>query len=178
MFRRLSLSGLVMVVMLGSQLLSEGRAAAQQPTADQIKAALTPKPVTRSLVTRQIAVEDKAPSINLRVSFGYDSAEILPEAVTLLDALVTALKDPRFATTKFEIGGYTDAKGSDDYNMALSARRADAVRHYLIEKGQLPAELLSAVGYGKTKLADPDHPEDGVNRRVEIVNLSAVSASK
>jgi outer membrane protein OmpA-like peptidoglycan-associated protein len=154
-----------------------GPALAQQPSADEIKAALTPKPLTRSL-SRQNVTEAKPPSINLRVTFAYESAVILPEAESLLGNLASALKDPRFATTQFEIGGHTDARGSDEYNLALSARRAEAVRSYLIDRARIAASQLSAVGYGKSRLADPDHPEDAVNRRVEVVNLSAASAAK
>jgi len=172
MDHRSSLLAAILAVALAGPALAQ-----QQPSADEIRAALTPKPLTRSL-TRQIVTEEKPPSINLRVNFAYDSAEILPDAEILLENLASALKDPRFASTRFEIGGHTDARGGDEYNLVLSSRRAEAVRSYLVARGQIRPAQLSAVGYGKSRPADPAHPEDGVNRRVEVVNLSAASAAK
>ena len=71
------------------------------------------------------------------------------------------------------IEGHTDAKGGDGYNQNLSELRARAVQRYLIEHFGIAESRLMARGFGKTRLLDPAHPEDGVNRRVQVVNLSA-----
>ncbi len=64
-------------------------------------------------------------------------------------------------------------------NPGLSERRAEAVKHYLIEKFQLPAANLSTVGYGKRTLRNKDNPFAAESRRVQIVNLaSAVEAER
>lgn len=69
-----------------------------------------------------------------------------------------------------EIGGHTDSRGSDDYNLNLSQSRADAVRQYLIERG-VPAEGLTAVGYGETRPLDPAMTLEAYekNRRTEFI---------
>ena len=85
----------------------------------------------------------------------------------------TALRDPRLAAFSFLIAGHTDAKGGVEFNQKLSERRADAVRSYLIAQFGIAAERLSAKGYGKSQLLDPANPEDGVNRRVQIINITA-----
>ena len=69
--------------------------------------------------------------------------------------------------------GHTDATGSDPYNQALSERRADAVRDYLVEQHHIEPQRLVAVGKGKKDLLDPANPEAAVNRRVRVINGGA-----
>lgn len=68
-----------------------------------------------------------------------------------------------------EVGGHTDSRGSDDYNLTLSQSRANAVRQYLIERG-VPAAGLTAVGYGETRPLDPAMTLEAYekNRRTEF----------
>ena len=112
-------------------------------------------------------------AVNLYVNFAYKSAELTSDARITLDRLGYALIDDRLKGFAFMIEGHTDAKGSADYNMKLSKERADAVRQYLISQFAVDDKRLQARGFGKTHLLDPSRPEDGVNRRVQIVNLTA-----
>jgi len=93
-----------------------------------------------------------------------------------LDGLGSALSDPRLAGFSFLIAGHTDAKGGDEFNQKLSERRAEAVRDYIVAKFKFAPERLATRGYGKTQLLDPSRPEDGVNRRVQVINVSSGSA--
>lgn len=135
------------------------------------------KPLTRSL-TRGITssggvTEQGPPSVNLYVNFAYDSADLTSDARITLDRLGAALRDPRLEGFAFMIAGHTDAKGGADYNQKLSQRRAEAVKRYLISQYGLAPERLSSAGYGKSQLLDPTRPEDGVNRRVQVINITA-----
>jgi len=76
------------------------------------------------------------------------------------------------------VAGYTDAIGSEAFNQDLSERRADTIKAYLVEKYGLAGSDLVTVGYGKTRLKNPDNPTDAVNRRVQVVNMDAKTASK
>jgi outer membrane protein OmpA-like peptidoglycan-associated protein len=118
---------------------------------------------------------DQPLSVNIYVNFAYNSADLTSDARITLDGLGTALRDPRLAAFSFIIAGHTDAKGGADFNQKLSERRAAAVRSYLIVQFSIPAERLSAKGYGESQLLDPDHPEDGVNRRVQVINADSGS---
>jgi OOP family OmpA-OmpF porin len=74
-------------------------------------------------------------------------------------------------TAKVEIGGHTDSRGSDEYNMRLSEARANAVRDYFITKNCISADRITARGYGKTMpVVFPEKSEADyqLNRRVEI----------
>ena len=74
---------------------------------------------------------------------------------------------------RIEIGGHTDSKGSDSYNLRLSENRAKAVYDYLILKG-ISEKRLQYKGYGKNKPIDTNDTEEGRanNRRVEFQILS------
>lgn len=101
------------------------------------------------------------------VHFEFGKAQLAEQSFAELDKTVAFFRDN--PTAVFEIGGHTDANGPDDYNLALSQARAQAVADYLIEHG-VTREQLKARGYGETKPLNPDHSAeaDAMNRRVEI----------
>lgn len=78
---------------------------------------------------------------------------------------------------RWEIAGFTDNAGAKNNNQALSARRAEAVRHYLILRG-VPAGRLSARGYGEdSPIADNETTEGrSINRRIELRQWSEGNA--
>jgi outer membrane protein OmpA-like peptidoglycan-associated protein len=157
---------------------------AQEPTKDPSKedivCAFTTncgKPHTRALqrgvsVSGAVAPEQPPGSIDLYVNFAYNSADLTADARITLDRLGAALKDQRLQGYSFMIAGHTDAKGSADYNQKLSERRAESVRRYLIGQYGVQTEHLTAKGFGKQQLLDPQRPEDGVNRRVQVVDVT------
>ena len=89
-------------------------------------------------------------------------------ATAALDNLGHALTDPSLKDASFQIAGHTDAVGSDEANMALSTRRAAAVKDYIVAKYGIDQSRLKTIGYGKTQLLDPSNPTSGVNRRVQV----------
>lgn len=111
-------------------------------------------------------------TLDAGVLFDFDKFDIRPDAATTLESLIKALNDADVPSA--EIGGHTDAVGSDDANQTLSEERANAVVQALL-KGGVSAEL-SAVGYGESKPVAPNETADGtdnaagrqLNRRVEI----------
>jgi OOP family OmpA-OmpF porin len=117
------------------------------------------------------AAAPPAASVNLSVTFGFGSADLTPQGMKMLDTLGQALKNPALADAKFQVTGHTDAVGSDDYNMKLSERRAEAARNYLVEHAGIPAARLTAEGYGRTRLYDPANPTAASNRRVEVIRM-------
>ncbi|MGO1001233.1 OmpA family protein [Lysobacter sp. CA196] len=114
-------------------------------------------------------------TLNDRVLFDFDKSDIRADAAKVLDTLAGALKEIESdgLQSGLEIGGHTDAKGSDDYNQSLSARRADAVVEALQHRGA--ADDASAKGYGESlpvapnEIGGQDNPGGRqLNRRVEI----------
>lgn len=101
------------------------------------------------------------------INFDYDKADIKPRYHDRLNTAVRILqKNP---TMKIEIQGHTDSKGSDAYNQALSERRADSVKNYIVSAG-VDSARVSMRGLGEKKpIASNDTPEGRAqNRRIEI----------
>jgi len=102
------------------------------------------------------------------VLFDTGQSTLKPGADLALDRLATFMQSNPHARVMIE--GHTDSRGSDQYNDALSERRADAVAGALMHRG-VSADRVSAVGRGKAyPVATNDTPEGRQqNRRVEIV---------
>ncbi|NZA28384.1 OmpA family protein [Luteimonas sp. SJ-92] len=106
--------------------------------------------------------------------FDFDRAEIRPQAEPGLRQLAQLLAQTEGIA---QVGGHTDAKGDDEYNLALSQRRADAVVAWLVGEGAVPASRLQARGFGEAQPVAPNTTADGAddpagrarNRRVEVV---------
>jgi len=112
-------------------------------------------------------------SIDLEITFDYNSAVISRKALSQVEQLGKALSDPSMKGSVFLVGGHTDAKGGDDYNQSLSEKRADAIKRFLSERFGIAAENLVTVGYGKTQLKNTADPTAEENRRVQVVNMEA-----
>lgn len=101
------------------------------------------------------------------VNFAFDSSELTPTAKANLDKLSEVLiNNP---DTNINIYGHTDSKGSDQYNLALSDRRAASVKNYLVAKG-IAASRLYAMGMGEKEPVATNDTDAGraQNRRVEF----------
>lgn len=100
------------------------------------------------------------------VNFEFDSDRLTASAQEVLRPIAGLLQGG-LAAIRVEIAGHTDAVGTDDYNQALSARRAYAVKQFLISQG-VSASRLIATGYGSSRpVASNDTAEDRArNRRV------------
>jgi OmpA-OmpF porin, OOP family len=103
--------------------------------------------------------------IDLVVTFDLDSDQLTPDARRNLDEFVKALVDPRLSNFRFEVGGHTDARGSEAHNQDLSRKRAGAVVAYLQGKG-VSVSRLAARAYGESRPRAADR-FDPANRRVE-----------
>ncbi len=91
-------------------------------------------------ITKPVVVEN--------IFFDFDKATLRPESKTSLDELAQVLRDNPNVT--IEMASHTDRKGSEQYNIDLSGRRARSVIDYLISVGIAPDRLQSQ-GYGKSR---------------------------
>ncbi|QWF18186.1 OmpA family protein [Lysobacter capsici] len=110
-------------------------------------------------------------TLNDKVLFDFDKSDIRPDAAQVLDTLAEALA--KIEAKGMQIRGHTDAKGSDDYNLSLSDRRAQSVVAALRQRGA--AKDADARGFGESQPVAPnevdgrDNPSGRqLNRRVEI----------
>jgi peptidoglycan-associated lipoprotein len=101
-------------------------------------------------------VQDFVVNVGDRVYFDYDQSEIRPDARPILRAQADWLA--RYPQVLVRIEGNCDERGTREYNFALGARRADAVREFLIVHGD-NADRITTVSYGKERPIDPGHDE-------------------
>jgi outer membrane protein OmpA-like peptidoglycan-associated protein len=108
-------------------------------------------------------------SVTLKSDFLFDvnSSVVKPGAYSEIDRLARVLN--QYPATRIRVEGYTDNTGSEEYNLRLSQRRAEAVRQLLISKGISP-DRITALGYGESKPRASNATPYGrqLNRRVEI----------
>lgn len=106
-------------------------------------------------------------TMSSEVSFDFNSASIKPTFYSSLDKIAEVMN--RYPQTQILVVGHTDSVGSEQYNLELSLRRANAVADYLIGHG-VSAARMGTEGHGEMEpLASNDTPEGRArNRRVEI----------
>lgn len=140
-------------------------AAAPEPAPAPLAAEPAPAPAPLA------AVAEPAPVMTLvleGVNFDFDKAVIRPQDYAKLDQDVEALK--AWGDVEVEVAGHTCSIGTEEYNLGLSQRRAEAVRNYLVSKG-VSADRLTARGYGESRPVASNATREGraQNRRVELV---------
>ena len=105
-----------------------------------------------------------------RVYFGYDQFTLTPEARSLLSSQANWLNT--YVNVNAIIEGHADERGTREYNLALAARRAEAVKSYLVSQGVAPSRLTT-VSYGKERPIDARSNEEGWARnRNGFTNLT------
>jgi len=126
--------------------------------------AVPAKPAAPSIVPGSQA--DFVANVGDRVFFGFDKSDLTAESKAQLDKWVAFLA--KYPADKLSVSGHADERGTEEYNQALGAKRADAVKGYLLAKGVVAARL-STISYGKTKPAVPGSNDDAwaKNRRAE-----------
>jgi len=89
-----------------------------------------------------------APGVPDRVLFDTDRSQLTPDARATLDLQAGWLRQTQRVAV--EIAGNTDERGTEEYNLALGQRRANAARDYLVSKG-IQGSRISTISYGKDR---------------------------
>ena len=112
---------------------------AKSPTADGFVADASAVPGS---------AQDFAQNVGDRVFFESDSSDLTPKAQATLDRQVAWLQ--RYDRGPFTIEGNADERGTREYNFALGAQRAEAVKQYLVAKG-IASSRIKTISYGKER---------------------------
>ncbi|WP_240737392.1 OmpA family protein [Hymenobacter metallicola] len=114
------------------------------------------------------SIDYRLPLIFKNIEFDQDKANIRPAMHPILDRIALFMVD--HPTFRLSIKGHTDSKGDPDFNESLSKDRAEAIRHYIEQKGKLKPNRIESMGYGSTQpLKEEITEEDArINRRVEF----------
>lgn len=127
--------------------------------------------VTEDIVMKSVESISNTPVVLNNIYFDFDRFELKESSFTELGRVVKFLNDN--PGVKIEISAHTDDKGSDEYNLALSQKRAESVVSYLVQQGIEPQRLI-AKGYGESQPVGDNSTEEGAakNRRVEMKVLN------
>ncbi|WP_438851483.1 peptidoglycan-associated lipoprotein Pal [Brevundimonas nasdae] len=155
-------SRLITVAMVGCAVAAMAACTRKPPVDTGIPGPATPVPTQPSYPTAPTgpiqggnvgsavpgSEQDFVVNIGDRIYFDLDSIEVRPEARPRLDAQAQWLQ--RYPAVTIRIEGNADERGTREYNLALGARRAEAVRTYLIGRG-IPANRITTISYGKER---------------------------
>ncbi len=114
----------------------------------------------------------EAPKVGALILFDYNSATIKEGSKPLLHTYGKVLQG-ELAEVVLVIAGHTDSKGSDQYNLALSQRRAEAVKQFLMAEYHIAEHRLLTKPYGESKPFATNESDEGraKNRRVEFIRI-------
>ena len=117
-------------------------------------------------VTRSMRPESRA--LEFQVNFDFNSHKVSADDQYQIKRLANVIRAKSRSDQRFTVEGHTDRKGSHEYNLALSTRRANEVKSILMQEGIEDARL-SAIGKSFTDLINREQPFSGENRRVRVV---------
>src|SRR5262249_18689773 len=113
-------------------------------------------------------IDSYKPVDSASVKFKFNHSDLTDEAKATLDQLASKVKGSKGYV--LEIQGFTDNKGTEDYNLVLSQKRSESVVRYLAEQHQIPLFRMFILGLGEAKQVEDNKTKAGreANRRVEI----------
>jgi OmpA-OmpF porin, OOP family len=145
--------------------------ALRQQVTDRIKAKADAIALKRPLVAPEL---NKLPHVNVDIQFNPDTPVIRPESYRTLGRIADALTNPALMSFTFLIVGRVEANGRRENNLALSQRRAEAIRDALLMTFKISSKRVLAVGLGEEQLQDANNPKAPVNQQAQIVTLREV----
>lgn len=125
--------------------------------------------VANTLLTPKPKMEYTTHTISAEVLFDFDKSIVKEQGKVELQALAKSILAQGTSVGDIDVVGHTDSVGTEQYNQALSVRRAVAVKDYLVSQG-VPAGLIDVIGMGESKPVATNDTAAGraLNRRVDI----------
>jgi peptidoglycan-associated lipoprotein len=127
-----------------------------EPVGNRPAPVSTPAPTPVVVETAVVPADNRRATLEERIFFALDRHDLSPEARAKLTAKVEVLRMSPDLTLR--IDGHADERGSDEYNLALSKRRAAEAKRFLVQQG-VAAERLEVEGYGEEQPLDPAENE-------------------
>jgi outer membrane protein OmpA-like peptidoglycan-associated protein len=146
--------------------------ALRQQAAERVKTRADLNPLKRPPISREL---NRLPHINLDIQFNPDSPVIRPESYRVVARIADALTNPALMSLTFLIVGRMDANGRRADNLALSQRRAEAIRDALVTTFKVSSRRVLALGLGEEQLVDANNPRAAINQQAMIVTLHEVA---
>jgi len=152
-----------------ARLMSEARKLAKEAEGCGPAPVAKPAPPAPPAPAPKPAPVPEKVCMTLKIEFDFNKADIKPKYHNVIAKVADFLKEHPETTAVIE--GHTDNRGTYDYNIKLSERRAESVRKYLVEKFGIAPERLTTKGYGYTKPVASNKTAEGRqrNRRIDAM---------
>ena len=131
-------------------------------------------PVNRPPLSEQL---NSLAQMTVAIEFDLDSARIKPSSFSALGLMADSLYSPYLLGYCFLVVGNTDLRGSREYNLKLSDRRAEAICAALINPFGIRPARIEAVGLGEEQLLNRANPKAAENRRVQLINIGQLGSN-
>jgi peptidoglycan-associated lipoprotein len=168
-----------LVVVLFLALAIAGCGKKQPPPEVEEPVVVEPPPPAEDLEAKRRAEEEEArrreeerkrefeQKMSVMIHFDFDRYDIKEEYKSMLNEKAQLLRDQPTATIQIE--GHCDEWGTNEYNLALGERRANAAEDFLVAAG-VSTDRISTVSFGEEKSLDPGHSKESwaQNRRAEF----------
>jgi OmpA-OmpF porin, OOP family len=143
----------------------------RQQVADRLKSKADAIALKRPPLSSEL---NKLPHVNVDIQFNPDTPVIRPESYRAVGQIADVLTNPALMSFTFLVVGRTESTGRRDNNLALSQRRAEAIRDALVMTFKISSKRVLAVGLGEEQLQDANNPKAPVNQQAQIVTLREV----
>lgn len=122
---------------------------------------------------KEAVVKEKTVVLTLEnIYFKFNESELNDEAKDTLKRYISLLnKNPK---ARVNLKGYTSASGTDEYNQALSERRAQSVKDYLIKENLFSEDKITTIGYGDTRPLKYEANEDNIRSKAAKANMRVI----
>jgi OOP family OmpA-OmpF porin len=112
--------------------------------------------------------------VELMVNFDFDRSEVKPEYFSEIEEVSDFMA--QYPDVVIELEGHTDSRGTEQYNLGLSDRRAAAVRQVMIDRFNVQASRISSRGFGESQPVASNDTDTGraQNRRVMTVIIKTL----
>ncbi len=108
--------------------------------------------------------------IDFNINFAANAYTIPPRSYKVLNTLADYLAANK--NVKISLEGHTDNTGTKEYNQALSEKRAEHTKAYLVSRSKIDPDRIKTCGWGNTRPKDKEHDISWINRRVEMIKLT------
>jgi peptidoglycan-associated lipoprotein len=140
-----------------------------EPTPPAVSAPATPAaPKGDETAERRARIQARMSEVFRTVYFQFDQSSLTAEGKATAEAIAQLMQDAPEMTLRIE--GHADERGTNEYNLALGERRAQAVQQYIVSYG-IGASRISVLSFGEEKPAVDGKDESAwsLNRRAEFV---------
>ncbi len=163
-----------LVIAKEEMVFTEGSTPSPEELAD-IMADTAPKPKANFLGgprgIRPITIgpsKKESLSISFPIKFDYNSSTLNPKSLVHLKKIGIMLNLDKMANESIMIVGHTDATGSKSYNLALSEKRSQSVKEFLVSNYQIGPTRIKTSGKGESSILRGKPKNSPINRRVEF----------